>query len=49
MFLGENLDSDLNKRDTIVAQLNKVARLLNDLSYLLSGYESTLSALLAGQ
>ena len=49
MFLGENLDSDLNKRDTIVAHLNKVARLLNDLSYLLSGYESTISALLAGQ
>lgn len=46
MFLGEHLGSDFDKRDTVIAQLNKVAKLLNDLSYLLSNYESTLSALL---
>src|SRR5579863_2828932 len=45
IFLSENLASDLNKRDTVIAQLNKIARLLNDLAYLLSDYESAISAL----
>jgi len=46
IFLGGSLGNDFNKREMVIAQLNKVAKLLNDLSYLLSDYESTISELL---
>jgi hypothetical protein len=46
IFLMENLGIDVDKRDTVIVQLNKIARLLDDLSNLLSKYESSVSVLL---
>lgn len=46
LFLEDSLGSDVKRRDMVVAQLKKVAKLLNDLSYLLSSYESTMAGLL---
>ncbi|HLZ80139.1 MAG TPA: hypothetical protein VKP04_00785 [Ktedonobacteraceae bacterium] len=46
IFLEESLDSNLNKRDEVTAQLNNVAILLGDLAYLLADYEKVTSALL---
>lgn len=45
-FLAESLASEFNRREEIVAQLNEAIKLLSDLSHLLSGYESAVSALL---
>ncbi|GHO43355.1 hypothetical protein [Ktedonospora formicarum] len=45
-FLEENLSSDPQKRDEIIAQIERVGRFLSDLSQLLVGYESAVSALI---
>ena len=46
IFLEENLGVGLDRHDEITIQLRKVARLLGDLSYLLSDYEQAAVALL---
>lgn len=45
IFLEESLGSDFEKHDVVKTQLNNVAKLLNDLSYLLSDYENIASSL----
>lgn len=45
-FLEENLSNDLQKRSEIIAQMNRVGRLLQDLSQLLSSYEGAVGALM---
>ncbi|GHO66085.1 hypothetical protein KSC_049770 [Ktedonobacter sp. SOSP1-52] len=44
-FLEENLRNDLQKRSEIIAQMNRVGRLLQDLSQLLASYEGAVGAL----
>jgi len=46
VVLEEHLGSDFDKRDEVIAHLVKVAKLLHDLSYLLSDYEGAVVALL---
>lgn len=46
VFLEESLGSDLKKSDEFIAQLNEVAKLLDDLYRLLSDYENAVSRLL---
>jgi hypothetical protein len=46
IFLEEHLPDNSEKRDEIVAQLKSVIKLVGDMSYLLSDYEHTVSALL---
>lgn len=46
MFLEENFGVDIAKRDEILSQLHTVTKLLNDLSLLLSDYESSTFLLL---
>jgi hypothetical protein len=38
-YLEEHLDRSVNRRDEVIAQVQKVAQLLNELSHLLSTYE----------
>jgi hypothetical protein len=45
-FLEENLDSNFNKRNEVVAQMQKIVQLLDDISHLLMSYESAASVLL---
>jgi hypothetical protein len=45
-FLEESLGSNFSKRDEITAQINKVAKLLHDLSRLLANYESVVITIL---
>lgn len=45
-FIEENLSNDLQKRSEIIAQMDRVSRLLNDLSQLLSGYEGAVGSLI---
>ncbi len=45
-FLEENLDSNFSKRNEIVAQMQKIVQLLDDISHLLANYESAVSVLL---
>jgi hypothetical protein len=45
-FLEESLDSNFNKRDEIVAQMQKIIQLLDDISHLLANYERAMSILL---
>lgn len=46
IFLEEKLGSGLDRHDEITAQLRNIARLLGDLSYLLSDYEQAAATLL---
>ena len=46
IFLQDQLEGNINKRAEIIAQLNTVAVLLNDLRYLLADYERAVAALL---
>lgn len=47
IFLQDQLEGNINKRAEIIAQLNTVAVLLNDLRYLLADYERAVAALLS--
>jgi hypothetical protein len=46
IFLEEHLPDNSGKRDEIAAQIKNVIKLVSDMSYLLSDYEHTASALL---
>jgi hypothetical protein len=46
IFLQDQLSETMSKRDEIVAQINNVAKLLNDLTCRLADYENIASALL---
>lgn len=46
IFLEEKLGTSLDRHDEITAQLRNIARLLGDLSYLLSDYEQATATLL---
>jgi hypothetical protein len=46
IFLQDQLDKTVNKRDEIIVQINHVAKLLNDLTCRLADYENTVATLL---